>query len=145
MNHAPAPPATALTLADCVPRINAWTEAARRVNRDVIVLCHGGPIAMLVGLDESAMGALAESCSQLLADQSTVAVGIVGSDIVVGDLPIPRSRETFGELTRRLKRLGIERIAFDRGVTADEITADKDRCALEQTGLEKGRKQGRVQ
>jgi len=36
---------TALTLADCVPRINAWTEAARRVNRDVIVLCHGGPIA----------------------------------------------------------------------------------------------------
>jgi predicted TIM-barrel enzyme len=37
---------TALTLADCVPRINAWTAAARAVRTDVIVLCHGGPISM---------------------------------------------------------------------------------------------------
>ena len=37
--------ATALTLADCVPRINDWAAAARRVRKDVIVLCHGGPIS----------------------------------------------------------------------------------------------------
>ena len=37
--------ATALTLADCVPRIDAIAEAARRVRPDVILLCHGGPIA----------------------------------------------------------------------------------------------------
>ena len=37
---------TALTLADCVPRIDAIAEAARKVRPDVIVLCHGGPIAM---------------------------------------------------------------------------------------------------
>jgi len=36
---------TALTLADCVPKIDAWTAAARSVRSDVIVLCHGGPIA----------------------------------------------------------------------------------------------------
>lgn len=36
---------TALGLAECVPRIQAWAEAARRINPDVIVLCHGGPIA----------------------------------------------------------------------------------------------------
>ena len=36
---------TALTLADCVPRIKAWAAAAKRVKPDVIVLCHGGPIA----------------------------------------------------------------------------------------------------
>ena len=36
---------TALTLKDCVGRIDAWAEAARVVNPDVIVLCHGGPIA----------------------------------------------------------------------------------------------------
>jgi predicted TIM-barrel enzyme len=36
---------TALTLADCVPRIQAWAETARSVRDDVIVLCHGGPIA----------------------------------------------------------------------------------------------------
>jgi predicted TIM-barrel enzyme len=37
--------ATALTLADCVPRIEQWSAAARAVNPDVLVLCHGGPIA----------------------------------------------------------------------------------------------------
>ena len=68
-----------------------------------------------------ALGALAESCSQLLADESSITVGIVGQDVVVGDLPIPRSRETYGELTRRLKRIGIERISFDRGIEPDEI------------------------
>ena len=36
---------TALTLADCVGPINAQAAAARGVNPDVIVLCHGGPIA----------------------------------------------------------------------------------------------------
>jgi predicted TIM-barrel enzyme len=36
---------TALSLADCVPRIKAWTAAARAVRSDVLVLCHGGPIA----------------------------------------------------------------------------------------------------
>jgi predicted TIM-barrel enzyme len=36
---------TGLKLDDCVPRINAWAAAAKAVNPDVIVLCHGGPIA----------------------------------------------------------------------------------------------------
>ena len=36
---------TAVSLKDCVPRIDAWAAAARAVNREVIVLCHGGPIA----------------------------------------------------------------------------------------------------
>jgi predicted TIM-barrel enzyme len=36
---------TALTLEDCVEPINAWAAAARAVNPDVLVLCHGGPIA----------------------------------------------------------------------------------------------------
>jgi predicted TIM-barrel enzyme len=36
---------TALTLSDCIARINAWAAAAKATNPDVIVLCHGGPIA----------------------------------------------------------------------------------------------------
>jgi predicted TIM-barrel enzyme len=36
---------TALRLADCVAPINAWAAAAKNSNPDVIVLCHGGPIA----------------------------------------------------------------------------------------------------
>ena len=37
---------TAMTLEQCVPRIAEMTQAAREVNKEVIVLCHGGPIAM---------------------------------------------------------------------------------------------------
>ena len=36
---------TGLRLADCVPRIKAWASAAREVDKDIIMLCHGGPIA----------------------------------------------------------------------------------------------------
>jgi predicted TIM-barrel enzyme len=36
---------TALALADCSARVDAWAEAALQVKRDVIVLVHGGPVA----------------------------------------------------------------------------------------------------
>jgi predicted TIM-barrel enzyme len=36
---------TALTLKDCVLAIDAAAAAAKKVRKDVIVLCHGGPIA----------------------------------------------------------------------------------------------------
>lgn len=37
---------TALNLDNCIESIDAWSAAARAVRDDVIVLCHGGPIAM---------------------------------------------------------------------------------------------------
>ncbi|MBN3216390.1 MULTISPECIES: phosphoenolpyruvate hydrolase family protein [Pectobacterium] len=36
---------TALNLADCVPLINHWAREAKSIRKDVIVLCHGGPIS----------------------------------------------------------------------------------------------------
>jgi predicted TIM-barrel enzyme len=36
---------TALTLAECVPLIQAMHDAAKRANKEILVLCHGGPIA----------------------------------------------------------------------------------------------------
>jgi predicted TIM-barrel enzyme len=36
---------TALKLADCVEPINAWAAAAKALEPDVLILCHGGPIA----------------------------------------------------------------------------------------------------
>jgi predicted TIM-barrel enzyme len=36
---------TAPALDDCVRSIDAWAAAARAVNPDILVLCHGGPIA----------------------------------------------------------------------------------------------------
>lgn len=37
---------TSKTLDECVELIDTWAEAARNINKDIIVLCHGGPIAM---------------------------------------------------------------------------------------------------
>jgi len=37
---------TALSLDDSVERVQAMADAAKRVNPDILVLCHGGPIAM---------------------------------------------------------------------------------------------------
>lgn len=37
--------ASAKTLDECVPLIQAMHDAARRVNPEIFVLCHGGPIA----------------------------------------------------------------------------------------------------
>ncbi|MCE2566143.1 phosphoenolpyruvate hydrolase family protein [Komagataeibacter sp. FNDCF1] len=37
---------TAFTLEDSIERINEITQAARAVRSDIIILCHGGPIAM---------------------------------------------------------------------------------------------------
>ena len=65
--------------------------------------------------------ALNEALTQLLTDQPTIAIGIIGHEIIVGDVPLPRAAESMGEMIRRLKSLGIERIAFDRGVTPDEV------------------------
>ncbi len=36
---------TALTLADCPALVDRWAEAALKVNPDIIVLVHGGPVA----------------------------------------------------------------------------------------------------
>jgi predicted TIM-barrel enzyme len=36
---------TALSLDEAIVRVQAMHDAARRVNRDILVLCHGGPIA----------------------------------------------------------------------------------------------------
>jgi predicted TIM-barrel enzyme len=37
---------TALRLEDCPARVDAWAEAALKVRKDMIVLVHGGPVAM---------------------------------------------------------------------------------------------------
>lgn len=72
-------------------------------------------------LVKRAFEALNESLNQLLAEEATIAIGIIGNEIIVGDVPLPKAAETMGETIRRLKSLGIERIAFDRGVTPDQI------------------------
>jgi putative nucleotidyltransferase with HDIG domain len=72
-------------------------------------------------LVQRSFDALAESIVQLLADQTSVAIGLIEQEIVVGDAPLSNT-ENYSELVRRLQSLGIERIAFERGVEADELS-----------------------
>ena len=68
------------------------------------------------------VSALIESLEMLHASSPTLAIGIVGDDLVVGEIPVPRAAENMGELMRRLQQAGVERIVVDRGVEAPEVT-----------------------
>ena len=64
---------------------------------------------------------LADTLTLVLASAPSIAIGIVGEELVVGDVPVPRAAENMGELMRRLQQAGIERIVIDQGVQADEL------------------------
>lgn len=67
------------------------------------------------------LDAFGEALTLLIADQPAIALGVIDGEIVVEDTPLPRGHEVFGEVSRRLTGLGIERMAFERGVTADAL------------------------
>jgi putative nucleotidyltransferase with HDIG domain len=66
--------------------------------------------------------ALADTLALVHASSASIAIGIVGDDLVVGDTPIPHAAENMGELMRRLQQAGIERIVIDRGVKTEELS-----------------------
>jgi putative nucleotidyltransferase with HDIG domain len=67
------------------------------------------------------IAALADVLALVHASTPSIAVGVVGEDLVVGEIPIPRAALNLGEMMRRLQQSGIERIVIDRGVTNDEL------------------------
>ena len=81
---------TAVSLEACVPRIDAWAAAARAVNPDVLVLCHGGPIAT------------PEHAAYVLA-KSRTCHGFYGASSMER-LP---TEQALTETTRLFKRIGI--------------------------------------
>ncbi|HUE88469.1 MAG TPA: HD-GYP domain-containing protein [Vicinamibacterales bacterium] len=72
-------------------------------------------------LVQRSLDALGETITQLVADQPSIAIGLIEQEIVVGDTPLPKGAEQYGEFIRRLQGVGIERIAFERGVTAEAL------------------------
>ena len=66
--------------------------------------------------------ALSAAIQLLHALEPAVVIGIVGDEIVVGDLPIAKA-DTLLPLVRRLAQSGVERVTIDRGVTLEEIAA----------------------
>src|SRR5688572_3746220 len=68
------------------------------------------------------VASLIDTLQMVHASAPSIAIGIVGEELVVGDIPVPKAAENMGELMRRLQQGGIERIVIDRGVEAPELT-----------------------
>jgi putative nucleotidyltransferase with HDIG domain len=67
------------------------------------------------------LDALADALKLLHAHESTVVIGLLGDEMIVGDQPMSKTSASMGELIRRLKAFGIERITFMSKVTPDEL------------------------
>jgi putative nucleotidyltransferase with HDIG domain len=65
--------------------------------------------------------ALSAAIAVLHASQPTITVGIVGAEVVVGDVPVGKA-ESLGDVIRRLQGAGIDRIVIERGVTLEDVT-----------------------
>ena len=66
--------------------------------------------------------ALSAAIARLHGSCPAITVGIVGDEVVVGDMPIGDAA-ALGEIVRRLQTAGIERISIEQGVGDDELTA----------------------
>lgn len=66
---------------------------------------------------------LVEGIGALLDHQPSVTIGLVAEEVVVNDAPVPKGAGVLGELHARLQARGVQRIAIQRGVTAEEVFA----------------------
>src|SRR6188474_2085703 len=64
---------------------------------------------------------LAEALRSLHQHDQTVVIGILGEELIVGDLPMTKASASMSELIRRFGALGIERVTISRSVTLEEL------------------------
>jgi putative nucleotidyltransferase with HDIG domain len=77
----------------------------------------------------------AEGLDLILGQQRSITIGVVGGEFVVGEVPLPRASALMEDMLRRLQRVSVERIVFDRDVTQEEIlTLVHALASLEPTG-----------
>jgi putative nucleotidyltransferase with HDIG domain len=99
---------------DSARRLRLSEEAVRRLAaavRNAQLYAAGHPLV------QRSLDALSETITQLVADQPSITIGLIEQEIVVADTPLPRGADQYGDFIRRLHGLGIERVAFERGVT----------------------------
>jgi putative nucleotidyltransferase with HDIG domain len=104
---------------DLSSRLAHYEELLRR-------FASGVRAAQLYAADHPLLGrnvdGLITALRALHQHQPSIAIGIVGNLLVVSDTPMPKASAGMSELIKRLRDHEIERIAFDRGVTADEVS-----------------------
>lgn len=101
------------------PRLRLAEETLRRFTaavRSGQLYAHTHPIVA------QNIRALSKSVDEFLGVEPSLVIGLIDGEIIVGDTPVARGDGHQG-FARRLTQGGIERIAVDRGVTADEIAA----------------------
>jgi putative nucleotidyltransferase with HDIG domain len=107
-------------MADITNRVNQYDELLRR-------FASGVRAAQLYASDHPLIGRNVEGLLAILKGlhtlQASITVGIVGAQLVVSDTPMPKASMGMAELIKRLKDHKIERISFERGITADETGA----------------------
>ena len=70
--------------------------------------------------------AFTEALLELLAGTPSLSIGLLADEVIVGDQPMPRGAAALGDLFGRLKSRGVERISFEKGVTAEELLTTVD-------------------
>jgi len=105
---------------DITARIAQYDEILRR-------FASGVRAAQLYARDHPlvarSVDGLLTALKPLLQLAPSVTVGIIGAHFVVADTPMLKASAAMGELIKRLKDQEVERITFERGLTADEALA----------------------
>ena len=107
-------------MSDPLNRLAQSEELVRRFASGVRAAQLYAPDHPLVGRNVEGLLAALKPLQQ---HTPSVAVGVVGTQIVVADTPLPKASAGMGELIKRLKDHKIERIAFERGVTPAEVAS----------------------
>ena len=105
-------------MSDLQTRIGQYDELLRRFASGVRAAQLYAPDHPLVGRNVEGLLAVLKV---LHAAQPSVAIGIVGTQLIVADTPMSKASLGMAELVKRLKDHLIERMSFERGVTEQEI------------------------
>lgn len=69
---------------------------------------------------------------QLHEENQSVAIGLIGNELVVGDTPLPKTSVALSDFIQRMQAGGIERITIDRGVDVSEVVKFSQSVAARQ-------------
>jgi putative nucleotidyltransferase with HDIG domain len=105
-------------MSDLTSRVALYEDLLRRIAAGVRAAQLYAPDHPLVARN---MAALVGNLTALHQQHASIAIGIVGNELVVADTPMPKVSASMGELIKKLKDNKVERIAFERGVTQDEL------------------------
>src|SRR6478736_5480376 len=103
-----------------ISRLAHYEDLLRRIAAGVRAAQLYAPDHPLVARN---MAALVGNLAALHQQQPSIAIGIVGTELVVADTPMHKVSASMTEFIRKLKDHKVERIAFERGVTQDELVA----------------------